>query len=104
MLTGIAKAKAIRGAAKGEQTTVRLYGADEALKELADILFHGELLHCREKLDDKLKKTMGEVNNEALAGRAGLGRVWVGVWDMAGGCLGRVLGRNGHVSLAEGLD
>jgi hypothetical protein len=101
MPTGIAEAKAIRGAAKGEQTTVRLYGADEALKELADILFHSELLHRREKLDDKLEKTLGEVNNEALPGRA-RGRVWVGMWDMAGGCLGRVLRRHGHVSLAEG--
>ena len=102
MLTGIAEAEAIRGAAKGEQTTVWLYGADEALKELADILFNSELLHRGEKLDDKFKKTLGEVSYEALSGRAGLGRVWVGMWDMAGGCLGGVLRRNGHLSVAEG--
>ena len=102
VLTGIAEAEAIRGAAKGEQTTVWLYRADEALKELANILFNGELLHCGEKLDDKLKKRLGEVSNEALPGRAGLGKVWVGMRDMTGGCLGGVLRRNGHVSAAEG--
>ncbi len=102
MLTGIAEAKAISGAAKGEQTAVWLYGTDEALKELANILFNSELLHRGEKLDNKLKKTLGEVSNEALPGRAGLGRVWVGVRDMTGGCLGGVLRRNGHVSVAEG--
>jgi hypothetical protein len=104
MLTRIAEAKAISGAAKGEQMAFWLYGADEALKELANILFDSELLHRGEKLDDKLEKTLGEVSNEAKPGRAGLGRVWVGMWDMAGGCLGGVLRCNSHVSVAEGWD
>jgi len=65
---GVAEAKAVGGTAKGEQPTVGLYGADEALEELADVLFDGELLHRGEELDDEIEETLGEADDEALPG------------------------------------
>jgi len=50
VLTGIAEAEAIGGTAKGQQATIRLYGADEALEELANVLLDGELLRRGEEL------------------------------------------------------
>jgi hypothetical protein len=58
VLTRIAEAEAIGGAAKEQQATVRLYGADEALEELADILLDGELLCCGEELHDEIEETL----------------------------------------------
>ena len=57
VLTGVAEAEAIGGTAKGEEPTVRFYGADEALKEFADILFNGELVGGGEVLNDEIEET-----------------------------------------------
>jgi hypothetical protein len=73
VLTGVAKAEAIGGAAKGEQATVRLYGSDQALEELADVLLDGELLRRGEELDDEIKETLREAGKEALLGCARVG-------------------------------
>src|SRR6266851_5650673 len=99
LLTGVAEAKAVGGTAKGEQPTVVLYGADEALEELADVLFDGKPLHRGEELDDEIEETLGEADDEALPGCARLGGVWVGMWDMAVGGLGGVLRCDGHVGV-----
>lgn len=99
VLTGIAKAEAIGGTAKGQEATVRLYGANEALEELANVLLDGELLRRGEELHDEIEETLGEGGNEALPGCAGLlTMVWVGMMrDMAmGGSLGGVLRCDGH--------
>jgi hypothetical protein len=58
LLTGVAEAKAVSSAAKGEQPTVGLYGADEALEELADVFLDGELLRRGEELDDEIEETL----------------------------------------------
>jgi hypothetical protein len=57
-LTRVAEAKAVSRTAKGEQSTVRLYGADEALEELADVFLDGELLRRGEELDDEIEETV----------------------------------------------
>jgi hypothetical protein len=57
VLTRIAEAEAIGGAAKGQQAIVRLYGADEALEELVDVLLDGHLLRCGEALHDKIEES-----------------------------------------------
>jgi len=105
LLTGIAEAEAIGGTAKGEQATVRLYGADEALEELANVLLDGELLGRGEELYDEIEETLGEADDEALPGCARvLSRVWMGVvGDMAvGGSLGGMLRCDGHGRRREG--
>lgn len=79
LLTGVAEAEAIGGTAKGKEPTVRFYGADEALEELADVLFNGKLLCRGEELYDKIKETLRETSDEALLGCAGLGGVRVGM-------------------------
>ena len=99
-LTGIAEAEAIGGTAKGQEATVRLYGADEALEELADVLLDGELLRSGEELYDEIEETLREAGDEALPGCARvLSRVGMGmVWNMAvGGSLGGVLRCDGHM-------
>ena len=58
MLTGIAEAEAIGGTAKGVEATVRLYGADEALEQLADVLLDGELFRRGEELHDEIEETL----------------------------------------------
>jgi len=58
VLTGIAEAEAIGGTAKGEEATVGLYGADEALEELADVLLDGELFRRGEELHDEIEETL----------------------------------------------
>ena len=97
LLTGVAKAKAVGCTTKGEQPTVGLYGADEALEELADVFLDGELLRRGEELDNKLEETVREGDDEALSNCARLGGLWVGVGDMAVGSLGGVLRCDGHV-------
>lgn len=57
MLTGVAEAEAIGSATKGEQPTVGFYGADEALKEFADVLFNGKLVGGGEVLYDEIEET-----------------------------------------------
>ena len=57
VLTGVAEAEAIGGAAKGEEPTVRFYGADEVLEEFADVLFNGELVGGGEVLYDEIEET-----------------------------------------------
>ena len=57
VLTGVVEAEAIGSAAKGEEPTVGLYGAYEALEEFADILFNGELVGGGEVLYDEIKGT-----------------------------------------------
>ena len=58
MPTGVAKAEAVGSTAKGEEPTVRFYGADETLKELADVLLDGQLLDRGEELHDKIEETL----------------------------------------------
>jgi hypothetical protein len=57
VLTGVAEAEAIGGTAKGEEPTVRFYGADEALEEFADVLLNGKLVGGGEVLYDEIKET-----------------------------------------------
>ena len=57
VLTGVAEAEAIGGAAKGEEPAVGFYGAYEALEEFADVLFNGELVGGGEVLYDEIKGT-----------------------------------------------
>ena len=57
MLTGVAEAEAIGGTAKGEEATVRFYGADEALEEFADILLDGKLVGGGKVLYDEIEET-----------------------------------------------
>lgn len=57
MLTGVAEAEAIGSTAKGEEPTVGLYGADEALEEFADVLLNGELVGGGEVLYDEIEET-----------------------------------------------
>jgi len=56
--TGVAEAEAVGSTAKGEEPTVRFYGADEALEELADVLLNSQLLCRGEELDDKIEETL----------------------------------------------
>ena len=58
VLTRVAEAEAVGGTAKGEEPIVRFYGADEALKELADVLLNSELLGRGEELYDKIEETL----------------------------------------------
>jgi len=102
LLTGVAEAEAVGRTAKGEQSTVRLYGADEALEELADVFLDGELLRRGEELDNEIEETVREGDDEALPGCARLGGLWVGVGDMAVGGLGGVLRCDGHVVRGSG--
>ena len=103
MLTRVAEAEAVGSAAKGEEPTVRFYGADEALEELADVLLNSQLLCRGEELDDKIEETLREAGDEALLGCAGMGRVVrVGMCDMArSGFGGMLLGCNGHEGVGE---
>jgi hypothetical protein len=57
VLTGVAEAEAIGGTAKGEEPTVRFYGADEAFEEFADVLLNGELIGGGEVLYDEIEET-----------------------------------------------
>jgi hypothetical protein len=102
LLTGVAEAEAVSRTAKGEQSTVRLYGADEALEELADVFLDGELLRRREELDNEIEETVREGDDEALPGCARLGELWVGVGDMTVGSLCGVLRCDGHVVRGSG--
>ena len=75
VLTGIAKAETVGGAAEGEQTTFGFYCADEALEELADVLLNSELLRRGKELDDEIEETLGEVSDEALPRCARVGMI-----------------------------
>lgn len=107
VLTGVAEAEAIGGAAKGEQPAVGFNGADEALEELADVLLDRQLLDRGEELQDKVEERLRETGDEALlrcARRLRVGRlrrvvgmVVVVVRGMAGSGFGGVLlGCDGH--------
>ncbi len=58
MLTRVAEAEAIGSTAKGEEPTVRFYGADEALEEFADVLLNGELVGRGKELYDEIEETL----------------------------------------------
>jgi len=58
VLTRVAEAEAIGSTAKGEEPTVRFYGADEALEEFADVLLNGELVGRGKELYDEIEETL----------------------------------------------
>jgi len=58
VLTGVAEAEAIGGTAKGQKPTVRFYGANEALKEFADVLLNCELVGSGEELYDEIEEIL----------------------------------------------
>jgi hypothetical protein len=68
--TRVAQAESVGGAPEGQETAVWLDCADEALKELADILLYNELLWCWEELDHEIEEALGEVSEEAVLGEA----------------------------------
>lgn len=95
--TRVAEAKAIGGAAKGEQPAVGFYGADEAFEELSNVLFDSEFLRGGEKLYDEIEETLREGGDESLPGCARMGGVRVKMGGMARSGLGRMLlGCNSH--------
>ena len=66
-LTRITKAKAVRGAPKGQQAAFRFNRVDQSLQELPHVFFHCHLLLCREELYHKINEALRELGDEQAA-------------------------------------
>lgn len=64
--TRVSKTEPVRGAAKGQETTIGLDCAYKTLEQFPYILLYSEFLYGRQELDHEIYETLREFSEESL--------------------------------------